>query len=405
MKTIEGGVTAAQGFRAAGMHCGVKSTNTDKKDLALIFSEAPCTAAGAFTRNEVKAAPVLLSKKQLASGKARAVIANSGNANACAPQDMVNALRMAKLASDALKISQEEIVVASTGVIGQKLNIEAIEKGVSELAKNLSIEGGDDAAEAIMTTDTVKKQAAVEMTIGGKAVRLGGISKGSGMIHPNMGTMLCFITTDAAISVEMLRKALLSCVNVSFNRISVDGDTSTNDTCVVMANGLAGNAEITAENEDYQEFCRGLRHICIKLARMMAADGEGATHLISCAVRHARSEQEAETVSKSIIRSPLVKTAIFGTDANWGRILAAAGYSGVKLEPEKCSIAFRSDIGSIKVCENGRGLLFDEDIAKRILSEKEITIDFDMNAGSSEATCWGCDLSYDYVKINGDYRT
>lgn len=405
MKVIQGGVTAAAGFTAAGMHCGVKSSNPDKKDVALIYSEKKCTAAGAFTLNMVKAAPVLYTKEMLRDGQAQAIIANSGNANACAPRGEVNARRMAACAAAALGLNVKDVAVASTGVIGQTLNIDVIEQGIPVLAQNLSKHGGNDASLAIMTTDTVQKQAAVEVTLDGKTVTIGGMAKGSGMIHPNMGTMLCFITTDAAISAEMLRKALLSCVDVSFNRISVDGDTSTNDSCIVLANGLAGNGEITGEGADFTEFCSGLRHVCIKLARMMAADGEGAKHLITCLVRRAESEEKAELVGKSIIRSPLVKTAIFGTDANWGRILAAAGYSGAEFDPGKCSVAFMSDSGSIKVCENGCGLLFDEDMAKKILSEKEIIIDFDMGEGSAEVTCWGCDLSYDYVKINGDYRT
>ncbi len=402
---VQGGVTAARGFTAAGMHCGVKSSNPEKKDVALIYSEKKCTAAGAFTLNMVKAAPVLYTKEMLRDGQAQAIIANSGNANACAPRGEVNARRMAASAAAALGLNVSDVAVASTGVIGQTLNIDVIEQGIPVLAKNLSRHGGNDASLAIMTTDTVQKQAAVEVKLGGKTAVIGGMAKGSGMIHPNMGTMLCFITTDAAISVEMLRKALISCVGVSFNRISVDGDTSTNDSCIILANGLAENEEITSEGADFTEFCSGLRHVCVKLARMMAADGEGATHLITCLVRRAESEEKAELVGKSIIRSPLVKTAIFGTDANWGRILAAAGYSGAEFDPDKCSVAFMSDAGSVKVCENGRGLLFDEDTAKKILSEKEIIIDFDMGEGSAEVACWGCDLSYDYVKINGDYRT
>lgn len=405
MKAIQGGVTAAIGFTAAGMHCGVKSSNPDKKDVALIYSEKPCTAAGAFTRNVVKAAPVVYTKQLLKSGRIQAVVANSGNANACAPRGEVNARRMAACAAAALGLEAKDVAVASTGVIGQTLNIDAIEQGIPQLAKSLSRHGGNDASLAIMTTDTVQKQAAVELTLDGKTVTIGGMAKGSGMIHPNMGTMLCFITTDAAISAEMLRRALLSCVDVSFNRISVDGDTSTNDSCIIMANGLAGNSSITAEDADYAGFCAALRHVCIKLARMMAADGEGAKHLVTCLVRRAASVEKAELIGKSVIRSPLVKTAIFGTDANWGRILAAAGYSGAEFDPDKCSVAFMSDAGSIRVCENGRGLLFDEDAAKKILSEKEVIIDLDMAEGAAEATCWGCDLSYDYVRINGDYRT
>lgn len=405
MKVIQGGVTAAMGFTAAGMHCGVKSSNPDKKDVALIYSEKPCTAAGAFTRNVVKAAPVVYTKEMLRDGRAQAVVVNSGNANACAPHGEVNTRRMAACAASALGLEAKSVAVASTGVIGQTLNIDVIEQGIPVLAKNLSRHGGNDASLAIMTTDTVQKQAAVELTLDGKTVTIGGMAKGSGMIHPNMGTMLCFITTDAAISAEMLRRALLSCVDVSFNRISVDGDTSTNDSCIIMANGLAGNREIIGTGADYDEFCAALRHVCIKLARMMAADGEGAKHLVTCLVRRAASVEKAECVGKSIIRSPLVKTAIFGTDANWGRILAAAGYSGAEFDPEKCSVAFMSDSGSVKVCENGRGLIFDESLAKKVLSEKEIIIDFDMNEGAAEAACWGCDLSYDYVKINGDYRT
>ena len=404
---IDGGVCAAQGFRAAGLHVGVKTHNVNKKDVALIVSDADCAAAGVFTTNVVKAAPIHVTKAHLADGRARAVVANSGNANACAPQGEENAQRMCAAAAKAIGCKAEDVLVCSTGVIGQKLKVDVIEAGMPELAGLLerSEAGSDAAAHAIMTTDTVKKEAAVETTIGGRTVRLGGIAKGSGMIHPNMGTMLCFITTDCAISPAMIREALRETARVSFNRISVDGDTSTNDTCLVLANGLAGNAEITEKNSDYEVFREALETLCIRLARMMAKDGEGARHLITCTVTGARDEAQAETVAKSVISSTLTKAAIFGCDANWGRVLCAMGYSGEQFDPERVDVAFASAAGEIPVCKRGRGLDFDEELAKRILSEDEVTIAITMGERDASCTCWGCDITYDYIKINGDYRT
>ena len=406
MKYIDGGVCAAKGFKAAGVFCGVKANSSPtKKDLALIYSEIPCAAAGIFTKNQVKAAPVLLDMELIKDGVAQAIVANSKNANACAPEGMENAKRMCRAAAEALNIPAENVMVSSTGVIGQRLNIEAIEKGIPMAAAQLSFDGSDAAANAIMTTDTVKKEFACEVEIDGKTIHIGGIAKGSGMIHPNMGTMLCYITTDCAISAPMLKKALLSANSVSFNRISVDGDTSTNDSCIVLANGLAGNKEITAEGADYDVFLEAFVAICTDLARSMAADGEGAKHLITCQVNGAKSVEQAETIGKSVIGSALTKSAIFGCDANWGRVLAAMGYSGETFDPEKVNVSFASSAGNVPVCKDGRGLDFDEELASKILSEKEVIIDIVMAEGCCEATCWGCDLTYDYVRINGDYRT
>ena len=404
---IDGGVCAAQGFRAAGLHVGVKTHNVNKKDVALIVSDADCAAAGVFTTNVVKAAPIHVTRDHLADGRARAVVANSGNANACAPQGEENARRMCEAAAKALGRGAEDVLVCSTGVIGQTLRVEVIEQGMPELAGLLerSAAASDAAAHAIMTTDTVKKEAAVEAVVGGKTIRLGGIAKGSGMIHPNMGTMLCFITTDCAISPEMIRQALLDAARVSFNRISVDGDTSTNDTCLVLANGLAGNEEIAGPGTDYDAFLEALKALCVHLARMMAKDGEGARHLITCAVSGAKDEDSAQTIAKSVISSTLTKAAIFGCDANWGRVLCAMGYSGETFDPDKVDVAFASAAGEIPVCRAGRGLDFDEDLAKKILTEDEVEIRVHMGEGDAACVCWGCDITYDYIKINGDYRT
>ena len=404
---IDGGVCAAKGFRSAGIHVGVKTHNVNKKDLALIASDVDCAAAAVFTTSVVKAAPSHVTKAHLADGKARAVIASSGNANACAPQGEENAERMCAAAAKAIGCKPEDVLVCSTGVIGQTIKIDVIEEGVPKLFPLLeaSAAGSDAAAHAIMTTDTVKKEAAVETTVGGKTVHIGGIAKGSGMIHPNMGTMLCFLTTDCAISSAMIHEALLETAKVSFNRISVDGDTSTNDTCLVLANGLAGNPEITEKNEDYAVFVEALKALCVSLARMMAKDGEGAKHLITCTVEGAKDEAQAETISKSVISSTLTKAAIFGCDANWGRVLCAMGYSGEQFDPEKVDVSFASSAGSIAVCQQGRGLSFDEDLAKKILTESEVTIAITMGEGNGSCTCWGCDITYDYIKINGDYRT
>ena len=404
---IDGGVCAAQGFRAAGLHVGVKTHNVNKKDVALIVSDSDCAAAAVFTTNVVKAAPIHVTKAHLANGRARAVVANSGNANACAPLGEENAERMCAAAAKAIGCGAEDVLVCSTGVIGQTLRVNVIEEGMEELASLLERSGAasDAAAHAIMTTDTVKKEAAVETTVVGKTVRIGGIAKGSGMIHPNMGTMLCFITTDCAISPEMIREALVDTAHVSFNRISVDGDTSTNDTCLVLANGLAGNETITGEGEDYAAFLEALKALCVRLARMMAKDGEGARHLITCTVAGAKDEESAQTIAKSVISSTLTKAAIFGCDANWGRVLCAMGYSGEEFDPDKVDVAFASAAGEIPVCRQGRGLDFDEDLAKRILTEDEVEIRVRMGEGDAACTCWGCDITYDYIKINGDYRT
>ena len=407
LKYIDGGVCAAQGFRAAGIHVGVKTHAAWKKDVALIVSDVDCAAAAMFTTNVVKAAPIHVDRKHLADGKARAIVANSGNANACAPQGEENAIKMCVAAAKAIGCPPEDVLVSSTGVIGQTLKVQVIEEGMPALYEALdhSVEASDAAAHAIMTTDTVKKEVAVETVIGGKTVRMGGIAKGSGMIHPNMGTMLCFLTTDCAISPAMIRAALKEVVCKTFNRISVDGDTSTNDSCIVLANGLAGNAEITEQGADYQAFTEALMTLCTELARKMAADGEGAKHLITCTVTGAADEKTAETVARSVISSTLTKAAIFGADANWGRVLCAMGYSGADFDPEVVDVAFASAAGDIAVCEKGRGLPFDEDLAKKILTEHDVEIRISMGAGAGTATCWGCDITYDYIKINGDYRT
>jgi len=407
MKFIDGGVCAAQGFQASGLHVGVKTHATWKKDVALIVSDVDCAAAAVFTKNVVKAAPIHVDKAHLANGKARAIIANSGNANACAPMGEENAEAECAAVAKALGIPAGDVLVSSTGVIGQTLLVQVIEDAVPELVKGLahSAEGSDAAAHAIMTTDTVKKEVAVETTVGGKTVRMGGIAKGSGMIHPNMGTMLCFLTTDCAISSEMIKAALLDTVGVSFNRISVDGDTSTNDTCCVLANGLAGNETITQKGAAYGEFLEALQTLAIALAKSMASDGEGAKHLITCTVKGAADEKIAETVCKSVISSTLTKAAIFGADANWGRVLCAMGYSGAEFDPEKVNVCFASAAGSIEVCCQGRGLAFDEDLAKKILTEHDIEINIQMGEGDAACTCWGCDITYDYIKINGDYRS
>ena len=407
MKWIDGGVCAALGFRAAGIHAGVKTHADWKKDIALIISDRDCTAAGAFTKNVVKAAPVKIDIAHIASGKARGIIANSGNANACAPHGEEYAIRMCKAAADVVGCEPENILVSSTGVIGQALNIQAIEDHMAELYQNLSrsADASDAAAHAIMTTDTVKKEAAIETIIDGKKIHIGGIAKGSGMIHPNMGTMLCFITTDCAIDSKYLKKALLDAIAISFNRISVDGDTSTNDSCMILANGMAENRQINNLSEDYDIFLDALRELCVLLAKKMASDGEGAKHLITCEITGGKDIKSAEIISKSVISSTLTKAAIFGADANWGRVLCAMGYSGEKFDPDKINISFASAAGEIEVCHNGRGLDFDEDLAKKILTEHDIEIKIAMQEGDASCICWGCDITYDYIKINGDYRT
>ena len=411
MEYIPGGICAAKGFRAAGVFCGVKKKKkalpgtAEKKDLALIVSDVPCSAAGVFTRNQVKAAPVLLDLERIATGRAQAVTVNSGNANACAPFGMENALRMGKAAADVLGLPEELVLVGSTGVIGQTLNIEAIETGMPQAAAQLSSDGSADAAQAIMTTDTTKKEVAVAFSVDGVTVHLGGIAKGSGMIHPNMGTMLCYLTTDCAISPEMLQQALRRAADVSFNRISVDGDTSTNDSCLLLANGLAGNPVIDGPGAAYDTFLAALSDLCICLARAMAMDGEGAEHLITCQVSGAADEAKAVRLGKSVIASTLTKCAVFGGDANWGRILCAMGYSGETFDPDAVDIAFSSAAGHVPVCRGGRGLDFDEALAASVLKEKEVIIEINLFEGDGKATSWGCDMTYEYVKINGDYRT
>ena len=397
------GVCAAAGFQAGAIRCGIKESSP-KNDTAVIYSEVPRSAAAVYTRNRVQAAPIQVTKAHLENGRARAVIINSGNANACAPDGPENALREAKACAKLLGIEAEDVVVCSTGVIGQRLNIEAIEKNLSAIS--LSEWGSDEAAEAIMTTDTVPKTAWTEFQAGGKTCRLGGICKGSGMIHPNMGTMLCALTTDCAVSPEVLQEALRRKTAVSFNRVSVDGDTSTNDTCCVLANGLAGNPEITAaEGADYEAFAAALEEICVTLARKIAADGEGAGRLITCTVSGARDEGTAEVLAKAVCSSSLVKAAMFGADANWGRILCAMGYSGAEFDPEGTDVTFLSEAGEIAVCRDGRAVDFDEDAAKEILSAPEVTIQVLLREGDASVTAWGCDLTYEYVRINGDYRT
>ncbi len=406
LKEIPGGVCAAKGFTASGVHCGVKAgSSSDKNDLAMILSERECSAAAVYTLNRVKAAPIYVTMGHLEDGVCRGIIANSGNANACAPQSHENAEQMCALAAKATGLKPNDFVVASTGVIGQELNISAIEKGMPALVAALNGSGSDAAAHAVMTTDTVKKETAVSVSIGGKTVTIGAIAKGSGMIHPNMGTMLCFITTDCAITQDVLQDALHEIAPRTFNRVTVDGDTSTNDMCVVLANGMAGNEQIEWKDDGYTLFCKALYQVCETMARAIAADGEGASRLVTCTVRSARSEDSAERLAKAVVSSSLVKAALFGADANWGRVLCAMGYSKAPFRPEYVDIGFSSIQGSILVCEKGTGLDFDEELAKKILTQDEVVIEVSLNEGGSEATCWGCDLTYEYVRINGDYRT
>ena len=404
LKHIEGGVCAAKGFTAGGIHCGIRKNRT-KKDLALIVSEVPAAAAATYTTNLVKGAPLTVTKAHIANGYARAVICNSGNANTCNADGIQVAEQMSSLLADALAIDPTDVVVASTGVIGQPLNIEPIAAGIPALIDSLSTDGSDAAAEGIMTTDTIKKEVAVEFIADGKTCHIGGIAKGSGMIHPNMATMLVFITTDCAIAPAMLQKALSADIPNSFNMVSVDGDTSTNDMVTVLANGLAGNAEITAEGADYAAFCTALNAVTADLCRLIAADGEGATKMLECVVTGAVDVATAKTVAKSVICSSLLKAAMFGADANWGRVLCAIGYSGANVDVNKVDVSFSSDKGTIDVCKNGAGIPFSEEIAKEILLQKNIDILIGLNSGDATATAWGCDLTYDYVKINGDYRT
>ncbi len=403
MKQIPGGICAAKGFTASGVHCGIRKNKT-KKDLALILSEKKAAAACVYTTNLVKGAPITVTKNNVADGYAQAVICNSGNANTCNANGIEIAEEMCALISKELDISASDIIVASTGVIGQTLDITPIAEGIPTLAKELKADT-NDAAEAIMTTDTVPKIISYSFEIGGKECKIGGIAKGSGMIHPNMATMLVFVTTDCAISPAMLQKALSEDVKDSFNMVSVDGDTSTNDMLSVMANGMAGNEEITCEGADFDEFCKALNAVTTYLCRMIAGDGEGATKLLECIVSGAASKEIAVTVSKSVICSSLFKAAMFGADANWGRVLCAIGYSGTDVDVNKIDVSFKSVAGQVDVCVNGAGIDFSEETAKEVLTEKEIQVLIDLKSGDAYATAWGCDLTYDYVKINGDYRT
>ncbi len=403
LKEIAGGVCAPKGFKANGIHCGIRK-NKVKKDLALIVSDVRCHVACVYTTNLVKGAPILVTQKNVSDGFAQAVIVNSGNANTCNADGVEIAEKMCKLVEEYTGVSAKDVVIGSTGVIGQPLSVEPIAAGMPSLVAGLGA-NSDAAAEAIMTTDTVRKQIAVSFLLDGKECHIGAICKGVGMICPNMATMLMFITTDAAISSAMLQKAISADVADSLNMLSVDRDTSTNDTLCVMASGLAGNAEITEENADYAAFCEALHAVTTSMCKKLAADGEGATKLIECRVQGAGSKQDARIAAKSVINSNLVKAAMFGADANWGRVLCALGYSGAKLDPDRVDVVFRSAAGSVEVCKNGRGVAFSEETAKKVLSEKEIVIDVSLGDGNFDATAWGCDLTYDYVKINGDYRT
>ena len=404
MNIIEGGVCAAKGFSAAGVHCGIRR-NKRKRDLALIYSEVPASAAAVYTTNLVKGAPLEVTKNHISDGIAQAVICNSGNANTCNADGVEIAEKMSDLIAKSLAVRPCDVVVASTGVIGQRLDITPIAVGIPLLVSELAAtpEASVHAAEGIMTTDTVLKEIAVEFTVGGKTCRMGGIAKGSGMIHPNMATMLVFITTDAAVPSATLQKILSADIKNTFNMVSVDGDTSTSDMVIVMANGMAGNGELSAEDE--AEFTAALRAVTGYLCKMIAADGEGATKLLECRVSGAFTEADARIAAKSFIGSSLLKAAMFGADANWGRVLCAVGYSGANVDVDKVDVSFESAAGSIEVCRMGRGIDFSEEIAKKVLSEKEIAIVIGLNSGEGSATAWGCDLTYDYVRINGDYRT
>lgn len=403
-KYIDGGVALPKGFTANGIHCGIRK-NKDKKDLSLIFAECRCSAAAVYTTNKVKGAPIAVTKEHLSDGYAQAMICNSGIANTCSPGGEEKARKTCEAAAKELGISPDDVIVASTGVIGAPLNLGAIENGIPELVKGLSKQGGKAAVLGIMTTDTHPKEKCVEFELDGQTCRIGGIAKGSGMIHPNMATMLSFITTDVLISPEMLNRALRYAVADSFNMVSVDGDTSTNDMMCVMASGLSGNAVIEKENEDYTVFAEALRELSIALAREIAADGEGATKLIVCNVKGAADDGDARKVAKSVICSPLVKTAMYGADANWGRVICAAGYSGVEFDPFTVDISFRSGKDTVDVCKNGEEVEFDDEFAAKLLSNDEINIDVTMREGGASATAFGCDLTYEYVKINGEYRT
>ncbi len=403
MKIIKGGVCSAKGFTANGIHCGIRK-NKIKKDLALIYSEKQANVAAVYTTNLVKGAPLIVTKNNIANGKAQAIICNSGNANTCNYNGEEIANKTCQLLAEEMGILQDDVVVASTGVIGQPLDITPIKNGIKQLVSGLG-DNSSLAAEGIMTTDTKEKSIAVSFEIGGKTCKIGGIAKGSGMIHPNMATMLVFITTDCAISSKMLQKALSTDIKNTFNMLSVDGDTSTNDMVVVLANGMAENEEITKEDENFKIFMQALNTVNVYLSKNICGDGEGATKLLECKVKGGKTEQIAKTIAKSVICSSLVKAAMFGSDANWGRILCAIGYSGADVCISKIDVKFASKKGEILVCENGSGVEFSEEKAKEILLEEEIDVLIDLKDGDYNATAWGCDLTYDYVKINGDYRT
>ncbi|MGN1369880.1 MAG: bifunctional glutamate N-acetyltransferase/amino-acid acetyltransferase ArgJ [Aristaeellaceae bacterium] len=404
MQHINGGVCAPKGFKAGGVHCGIRK-NRVKRDLSLILSEVPASASAVYTQNLVKGAPIYVTKRNLENGIAQAMICNSGNANTCNADGEEIAWRMCELTAQAAGLKPEDVIVASTGVIGQPLSIEPMQSGMPALYAAIHENGSQEAAEGIMTTDTQLKEVAVSFMVGGVECKLGGIAKGSGMIHPNMATMLVFLTCDAAIAPHMLKKALSDDVQDTFNMISVDGDTSTNDMVSILSNGLAGNAMIDAEGEDYTAFCAALNEVTSTLCRMIAKDGEGASRLLTCIVTGGKSVKDAKVAAKSVICSSLFKAAMFGADANWGRVLCALGYSGADIDVKAVDVAFRSRKGEITVCQNGASLPFSEEKAKEILLEDEIDVLIALHDGDASATAWGCDLTYDYVKINGDYRT
>ena len=403
---VDGGVCAAQGFVANGLNAGI---NPDKKknDLCLVYSKEPCSAVGVYTQNKVKGAPVIVTRENLkkSHGIAHAILANSKNANTCNFDGIEIAEKACKLAADQLGIKPEEVIIGSTGVIGQRLSIQPFEEYMKPLAEGMTADGNDRAAYAIMTTDTVMKQVAVEFKIGDAICRMGGMAKGSGMIHPNMATTLNFLTSDVAITPELIQKALSDVVKVTYNCLSVDGDTSTNDTVTVMANGLAGNTLIDKEGEDYETFRQALYIVMMNMTRMLAADGEGASKLLECSVTGAPDQETAIIIAKSVIRSPLLKCAMFGEDANWGRVLCAIGYAEAEFDIDKVDVDFESEFGKIAVCRDGSGVEFSEEIAAKILSAEEIHILVELKQGKAQAKAWGCDLTYDYVKINGDYRS
>ncbi|MDR0879168.1 MAG: bifunctional ornithine acetyltransferase/N-acetylglutamate synthase [Clostridioides sp.] len=404
MEVIKGGVTAPKGFLASGIHCGLRK-NKEKKDLALVYSDTICKSAGVFTQNKIKGNPVIVTSEHIEDGKAQAIIINSANANTLNGEDGIKkAYKMAEMTSKKLNLKKEDVLVASTGVIGQPLKIEFIENGIDELVDGLSLEGHIFAREGIMTTDLIKKEIAVSFICGDKKIKLGAMAKGSGMIHPNMATTLGFITTDLNIGSELLKEALQKSVDKSFNRVSVDGDTSTNDMVLILANGEAGNEELTEKNLDYHTFLSALTYVCIEMAKLVAKDGEGATKLIECYVTGADTEEKAVKIAKTVISSSLVKTAVFGADANWGRIMCAMGYSGEQFVESKVDIVFESMKGYVVVCKDGNAVDFNEDKAAVILSGDEININIDLKSGDECGNAWGCDLSYDYVRINGNYR-